>query len=671
MKELVRVDSLRRKDEVLYKDVREYSGTATTLECTGRVNPGDGAGGIFHLRETSTAADDGGTVLVDSLGRRWVREYTGYKNVIWFGADPTGSIDSAPALSAAGTGSYIPAGVYRADTRVQGTFLHSGGVKITGDGNVRTVPADSGTNLHTLPIEPAKALGGLMYTQGGTSVTANTSEYYREPIVQHTQSDNRTYLVYSVLIGTRYDPGQDANQTSRIEIRSSNNNLDFREPVVVSTDGEPQAAEPSFVFDRKRGRLWVFYTTARGKVGVGHGSVGFDPASTFQTWVTYSDTYGSTWSSPQNITTLVKPYSATSAWTPPSSICVTGDGDLLVPYTCYYGGPFEACYIKVHTKADGTLEYTRHVIRETGFDGNWGGGEHQIIQLGDGSLLCMLRDYYKSGSNTIGRQQFLRSYDGVNWSRQSYLDSSNCKAGMCLYSSIANGDSKDVILVTAPTGNDDSNLYRNNLKLWASTDRGLTWQKFDASVFGSAGVSTGYSAITPLSAGACMVVAEGSQYQTLGVRHFSLGTFSKQSTFARSWGGVQVVQSAAEASLCQYFDIPQYTLYWNTDENALKLNVSGTPVRVTDTNLGVDVTSPSTFLNSSLGSVYYCSVSMTLNEITGNSSKIMIVSTTSSQPVVLQESASIPIERRIRVNKTLSAQAIVLYRTKYGWYASA
>lgn len=280
-----------------------------------------------------------------------------------------------------------------------------------------------------------------------------------------------------VLEGTKFDPGQNAEQTSRIELRYSNNKLTFGSPVILSTEGEQQAAEPSIVFDEKRGRLWVFYTTARGKVGVGHGSVGFSPDKTFQNWVTYSDDYGTSWSTPDNITSRVKPYSATSAWTPPSPICITGDGDLLVPYTTY-DGIFSANYIRVSANSSGSINYERQLIIRGGPEGSDGGGEHQVIQLGDGSLLCMVRDYFDSSGNTIGRQQFFRSWDGVIWVKQSSVDTVNCKAGLCSYSSMVNGDSRSILLMTAPTGSDDSLLARENLKLWYSFDnakRGLNY----------------------------------------------------------------------------------------------------------------------------------------------------------------------------------------------------
>ncbi|MGC8426698.1 exo-alpha-sialidase [Mixta calida] len=631
------------------------------------------SGGItVSLKAGDNVITDGGTIWeVTNANPSSLSDIaaTSPYNVIDFGADKTGVNDSTDAFIQAGS-CEIPSGTYKVNSNLEGVYQATGPVVITGDGSVKTVVSGLGKRMFSLPYYHNNNKGGSIYTTGTSNYTAISGEYYREPSFAHSSFNDRTYLVYVVLEGTKFDPGQNAEQTSRIELRYSNNNLTFGSPVILSTEGEQQAAEPSIVFDEKRGRLWVFYTTARGKVGVGHGSVGFSPDKTFQNWVTYSDDYGTSWSTPDNITSRVKPYSATSAWTPPSPICITGDGDLLVPYTTY-DGIFSANYIRVSANSSGSINYERQLIIRGGPEGSDGGGEHQLIQLGDGSLLCMLRDYFDSSGNTIGRQQFFRSWDGVTWVKQSSVDTVNCKAGLCSYSNMVNGDSRSILLMTAPTGSDDSLLARENLKLWYSFDNAKTWTKLPGALYEPATLPAGYSSVTTLASGSILIVAEGLNLGVLQVKHKAIGALSLSSSFAKSWGALQVTQTAGEAALCQYFDIPNYTTYFNTDTATLNMNSGGTAVQLTDSRKEVDITSATSTLNSDIATTFYLTVSMTLNSITGTARRVVLVSTSSAQPVTLAEDSTVAIGNRIRVSKILSGKVVVLCKTKYGWFADS
>jgi len=72
-----------------YAGIRAYTGASAKIQCLGRVHAFDFAFGYFYLDESDTASnDDDGTILVDALGRRWKRQYSGAVNVIWYGAIP-------------------------------------------------------------------------------------------------------------------------------------------------------------------------------------------------------------------------------------------------------------------------------------------------------------------------------------------------------------------------------------------------------------------------------------------------------------------------------------------------------------------------------------------------------------------------------------------------------
>lgn len=83
-----------------YESVRSYKGSATGLYVGGREHYFDGAGGIFV--RTGNAPDNDGTVLVDALGRSWVREINdGLVKVVWFGAKGDGVTDDMAAIQSA------------------------------------------------------------------------------------------------------------------------------------------------------------------------------------------------------------------------------------------------------------------------------------------------------------------------------------------------------------------------------------------------------------------------------------------------------------------------------------------------------------------------------------------------------------------------------------------
>lgn len=77
-----------------YGGVRAYRGNNRKINVYGRESILDGADGLFILDEDDNESiDNDGTVLVDSLNRRWKRQFSGDVNVIWF----TGSGENVDA----------------------------------------------------------------------------------------------------------------------------------------------------------------------------------------------------------------------------------------------------------------------------------------------------------------------------------------------------------------------------------------------------------------------------------------------------------------------------------------------------------------------------------------------------------------------------------------------
>ncbi|WP_336603102.1 MULTISPECIES: phage tailspike protein [unclassified Escherichia] len=85
-----------------YDDIRSYSGAGIKIQCYGRSVINDGGDGIFVRDDTdSTTDDNGGTVLVDAIGRRWKREYDGDILLLWFCEQGDGISDYTIPIQAA------------------------------------------------------------------------------------------------------------------------------------------------------------------------------------------------------------------------------------------------------------------------------------------------------------------------------------------------------------------------------------------------------------------------------------------------------------------------------------------------------------------------------------------------------------------------------------------
>ena len=85
-----------------YAQLRAYSGSNTAVNVWGISTAFDGAAGTFKLNSSdTTSADNGGTILVDAVGRRWYRVFAGEVCTKWFGAKGDGISDDTAALNAA------------------------------------------------------------------------------------------------------------------------------------------------------------------------------------------------------------------------------------------------------------------------------------------------------------------------------------------------------------------------------------------------------------------------------------------------------------------------------------------------------------------------------------------------------------------------------------------
>lgn len=134
-----------------YAQIRSYAGDLKSIRCGGRSSlySGDGAHGEFYRDELDTTSiDNDGTILIDAIGRRWKRKYSGDLSLKWFGAkcdgvaDDTNSINNA--ILSKGENSYsvikFPSGC---TAKILGTVYLPSGVVIDLNGSIVN---GSGTN---------------------------------------------------------------------------------------------------------------------------------------------------------------------------------------------------------------------------------------------------------------------------------------------------------------------------------------------------------------------------------------------------------------------------------------------------------------------------------------------------------------------------------------------
>lgn len=160
------------------------------VEVANRSTANDGGSGTFYFDGSSSATDNGGTILAPTGGSgRWLRVYSGPVNVKWFGALGNGATDDSSAIQnaiavATGTTSspwtgnsnvvWLPPGVYAvASTLTIGTASGSSAGSANG---LKIAGAGLGTNPTVSPgvvwLKWTGAVGGtIMKVRNASSIT--------------------------------------------------------------------------------------------------------------------------------------------------------------------------------------------------------------------------------------------------------------------------------------------------------------------------------------------------------------------------------------------------------------------------------------------------------------------------------------------------------------------
>lgn len=125
-----------------YVALRAYTGPATRVILTA-----GGIAGSFSFRSSYSLGEDGGTVIVGTDGRKWVREGVEHLNIRWYGAIGDGTTDDSTAIQAAlnaanfrsGGVVYFPGGYRFRKSDLTPTLLMYSNTVMRGDGGESSV----------------------------------------------------------------------------------------------------------------------------------------------------------------------------------------------------------------------------------------------------------------------------------------------------------------------------------------------------------------------------------------------------------------------------------------------------------------------------------------------------------------------------------------------------
>jgi hypothetical protein len=161
-----------------YTDLRNYTGPATRVWLTQ-----SGLYGVFYWDAGSLAVDNGGTTIVGSDGRRWLRVFDRAPCPEWFGAKGDGSDDGAALTAhlATGLSMYLGEKTYGTTVgltcaaqyqSVRGASIRSTIKALGGTFDILTFASNSGNGcgVDTLRIDAALMTGGYSLVVNGSNI---------------------------------------------------------------------------------------------------------------------------------------------------------------------------------------------------------------------------------------------------------------------------------------------------------------------------------------------------------------------------------------------------------------------------------------------------------------------------------------------------------------------
>jgi len=288
--------------------------------------------------------------------------------------------------------------------------------------------------------------------------------------------------------------------------RSTDRGQTWSDQQIIWDDAGNTCGNPCPVVDQDTGMLWLLMTWNRGD---DHERQIIDRKSkdTRRVFVTRSADDGLTWSSPAEITAVVKQ----TNWT----WCATGPGAGIQINT----GPFKGRLVVPcdHIEAD-TKHYYSHIFYSDNHGQTWklGGStpkhqvnECEVVELMDGRLLLNMRNYDRSKRY---RQIAFSADGGLTWTNQRFdptLMEPICQASIRRCG--------EVLLFSNPA----SETHRANMTVRLSRDEGVTWETLQMLHAGP----SAYSDLADLGHGTAACLYErGAEhpYETITFSRFKL-----------------------------------------------------------------------------------------------------------------------------------------------------
>lgn len=511
--------------------------------------------------------------------------------------------------------------------------------------------------------------------------------YYYAPTTAVLPS-GRVVIAYTAKYGVDIDPGQvdDAKMSIFVKI-SDNNGSSFIKRIAVDKPSPYQCSESCILYNHSEKRIYIFYTSFKGKVGWGYSQLGFNEDTSSQIEYVYSDDNGDTWSTPVNITEHIKPDDAYLIFTPPTKAIVNNHGEMMIPIA--YTEKLNSSVVETYMYNKNNNWYIGETISKESTSNT--GGEVGFGKYANGDVFAISRTWHDNdvlGHRTSIQKLWNRDATG-NWIAAGQFETSDCKAS---WLSVGNNDGFDgfKLLLAAPVGENNQLEGRKNLRLFDATkdfnnpvDLGLLSETIH--------VFAGYGDLTLLSNGCFLSVFDGRQWRV----HMSSFTINKLNGSQGEMVPCHGMKLVNEVNDTLKFDVHEHerVLLGDTDEvyvyryakfNNKKISKEKNITSVV-TNLNADEADVFYFDSSSAGSI----IEQIVNGYIGQT--VTLISLSGSTNIELKRLASgsgqhnrIMFNDRSEFNGTametysrlkivggtsVLSNKVKLLKTEYGWYS--
>ena len=228
---------------------------------------------------------------------------------------------------------------------------------------------------------------------------------------------------------------------------------------IMDYPGTQGAGDASLLVDRDTGTLWCLFAYGPEGIGSRESQPGLD-GPTLQLMLLRSDDDGATWTKPIPINAQVKDPKWNAIWGSPGHGLQDRAGRLYFPVNVRNTTGFS--HLIYSDDHGATWEISSPIAETT--------NESMLVELADGTLMSNLR-----GSTRTGKRAVATSTDrGKTWSPlrlDETLVEPECQASLIVYSSTADGDSRNRMLFANPA----TATKRVNMTVRLSYDEGKTW----------------------------------------------------------------------------------------------------------------------------------------------------------------------------------------------------